>query len=166
MKSLSIATISLILLNALSIAPAQANPKLDTCNLQNSTYSAIGNPDWRIEVKPAQKRFAAVESATFLIKHKTRGEIGRYALGQSNGYGSFSLRDLSKKVDDPSPSLKPAFFDQHWRADRLLNSAPKYLFISGLGSADWYGNSPQSRETPVGELMWQLSSCSGTQSVS
>jgi hypothetical protein len=52
------------------------------------------------------------------------------------------------------------FFDANFQqAKDPAPSAPQYLFISGLGSDDWYSNLPGSRETPVAEVLWQRSGC-------
>jgi hypothetical protein len=141
-----------------TISPTIAKPNNKVCKLENSTYSAIASPDWTIEVTKAQEP-AANESVGFRLKHKIRGEIGHYNLGQSNGYGSFYLRDLEQLLDEKNAPLQPVLFDRSWQSIRTLDAFPQYLFIPNLGSTDWYGDQPQNREMPLGEVMWEFSAC-------
>jgi hypothetical protein len=136
-------------------------PQQATCPLNRATYSAIGKPAFDLQFSPIVKPKIASEFVALTIQHRDRGTIATYHLGSSLGYGSYYLRDANTSIeDDRKASLKPVFFDANFQQARdPAPSAPQYLFISGLGSDDWYSDRPGNRETPVAEVMWQRSGC-------
>lgn len=147
----------------ISLAPsAQASKPKAACPLDRATYSAIGKPDFELQFSPIEQRRIATEIVALSIQHSDRGFLGSYHIGRSQGYGSYYMQDLAKSFeDDTDADLKPVFFDANLQqTNNPENStAPKYVFISGLGSRDWYTDRPGNREKPLREVMWQLSSC-------
>jgi hypothetical protein len=152
-----------IALISLSPSAQASKPPLQkaTCPLNRATYSAIGKPAFELQFSPIAKPKIASEFVALTIQHRDRGTIATYHLGSSLGYGSYYLRDANTSIeDDRNASLKPVFFDANFQqAKDPAPSAPQYLFISGLGSDDWYSNLPGSRETPIAEVLWQRSGC-------
>jgi hypothetical protein len=145
-----------------SLAPsAQASKPKTQCPLDRATYSAIGKPAFEMQFSPIAKPKIASEFVALTFQHRDRGTIATYHLGSSLGYGSYYLRDANTSIeDDSNASLKPVFFDANFQQARdSATSAPQYLFISGLGSDDWYSDRPGNREKPVSEVMWQRSGC-------
>jgi hypothetical protein len=145
-----------------SLTPsAQASKPKTQCPIGRATYSAIGKPAFELQFSPIAKPKIASEFVALTIQHRDRGTVATYHLGGSLGYGSYYLRDANTSIeDDSNASLKPVFFDANFQQARdPAPSAPQYLFISGLGSDDWYSDRPGNRETPIAEVMWQRSGC-------
>ncbi|MFM2430591.1 MAG: hypothetical protein RLZZ511_1804 [Cyanobacteriota bacterium] len=147
----------------ISLTPnAQASKPKTQCPLDRATYTAIGKPAFELQFNSIEKRRIATEIIALTIQHRDRGSLGSYHLGRSQGYGSYYMQDLAKSVeDDTDADLKPVFFNANLQQanNPETGNAPKYVFISGLGSRDWYTDRPGHRETPIGEVMWQISGC-------
>ncbi|NJM46917.1 MAG: hypothetical protein HC860_12805 [Alkalinema sp. RU_4_3] len=145
-----------------SPSPAAKPAPKAQCPIDRATYSAIGKPEFELQFSPIENSKYATELVAFTFQHRDRGMLATYHLGGSMGYGSYYLRDLAKPIeDDADGKLKPVFFDTNWRSVKVddQGTAPEYLFISGLGVTDWYGDRTGNRNQPVGEVMWQLSGC-------
>jgi hypothetical protein len=146
-----------------SIVPnAQASKPKTQCSLDRATYSAIGKPAFELQFSPIEQRRIATEIVALSIQHSDRGFLGSYHIGRSQGYGSYYMQDLAKSFeDDTDADLKPVFFDANLQQTKSPENgeAPKYVFISGLGSRDWYTDRSGNRTQPLREVMWQFSSC-------
>lgn len=149
-------------LGVLSPVAQAAKPPV-RCPIDRATYSAIGKSEFELQFSAIENRESASESVSLSLQHRDRGMLGTYAIGQSNGYGVYYLRDLAKSIgEDSMARLSPVFFDNNWGQVRDLPSrmgAPKYVFISGLGVSDWYSNRANNRTQPLGDVMWQFSGC-------
>ncbi|MBW4443185.1 MAG: hypothetical protein KME10_18485 [Plectolyngbya sp. WJT66-NPBG17] len=55
-----------------------------------------------------------------------------------------------------SGSLMLLFFNS---ALKGVKSSQVYLHVAGLGVADWYSQGKGSRDYPLGDVMWKLSTC-------
>jgi hypothetical protein len=132
------------------------------CVLDRATYSAIGKPAFELQFSPIENRKIATESVALTLQHRDRGMLTTYHIGGTMGYGSYVLRDLSRPIEeDTGDRLRTVFFDANWQEvkDISRGNAPKYLFISGLGSNDWYADRANNRKQPLREVMWQISNC-------
>jgi hypothetical protein len=110
-----------------------------------------------------------ISNATATINHPKQKQIYSFSVTQANGYGSISFLSINPtrnglKYGD---SFGINFFDQNLRSATpgILGrevQAPKYAFISGLGSYDYYRKrSTVSKDTPpiLGELLWIYERC-------
>ena len=127
-----------------------------SCPLQKSTYTAIGNPSYTfIFSKPPtapEPRFAFAN-----LQHTKRGTIDTFVMGQGQGYGASYLESLTKQSTENNPgSFTLLFFDSGLKS---VKSPQLYLHVAGLGAADWYSKREGSRDYPLSDVMWKLSSC-------
>jgi hypothetical protein len=108
--------------------------------------------------------------ATAVIKHPLQQQVYSFNVTQANGYGStyFQLiKPISNKLEDESFVIN--FFNQNFKSAALIlgreEQAPKYIFITGLGSHDYYrrrGRSlKDSQNNPpfLLDLMWVYERC-------
>lgn len=110
-----------------------------------------------------------ISYATATINHPKQNQIYSFSVTQSNGYGSISFLSINPTSNglEYGNSFGINFFDQNLRSATLgvlgrEVQAPKYAFISGLGSYDYYKKrSTVSKDTPplLGELMWIYERC-------
>jgi hypothetical protein len=110
-----------------------------------------------------------ISYATATISHPKQKQIYNFSVTQANGYGSISFLSINPTSNgfEYGDSFGINFFDQNLRSATpgILGreiQAPKYAFISGLGSYDYYKKrSTVSSNTPplLGELMWIYERC-------
>ncbi|MEO0986543.1 MAG: hypothetical protein AAFY20_13450 [Cyanobacteria bacterium J06639_14] len=111
----------------------------------------------------------ASSDATATISHSQQTQVYYFDVGQSSGYGTISLADLSPQngtLADNSP-LNLFFFDQASQSVTPLfleetTEAPEYAFVSGLGSYDYYARRGMiTEDTPplLGDMMWVYDRC-------
>jgi hypothetical protein len=142
---------------------AETKPKVmrqATCPLAKSVYRAIANTAFEVVFMPSKSGMAS-DIAALALKHKNRGSLGTYTLSGSSGYGTLHLGEIGKKTDSNSEEkLGPYFFDSKWQnVNGVLNPAPQYFFVAGLGLQDWYSEHKDNRTYPLGDLMWKFDRC-------
>ncbi|MBD1846743.1 hypothetical protein H6F89_25700 [Cyanobacteria bacterium FACHB-63] len=147
-----IALISCLAFTLPSVAAAPSS-----CPLQRSTYTAIGNSNYTFVFSKPLATAAEPRFATATLRHTKRGTIDTFNVGQGQGYGSSYLDSLIKQSTENNPnSFMLLFFNSGLRS---VKSPQVYLHVAGLGSADWYSKREGSRNYPLGDVMWRLSSC-------
>ena len=88
----------------------------------------------------------------------SRGQVFEFDMVQSQGYGSTSLIDA--KGQKRSHLINFFNSDLSQKSIFRAETAPKYIFVSGLGSEDYYGNSLRGgRKIMLGDVMWKLDRC-------
>lgn len=109
---------------------------------------------------------AVTSKATAMITHPQEGQLYYFDLGQSQGYGSIWMGLMAQDspfnlnfFDKNLVSANPVWFE----ADI---EAPKYLFITGLGSHDYYYRRSRVYINPIqvpapllGDMMWVYHRC-------
>lgn len=157
--STTIALLGTVSALALPLLPSFAALPSPSCPMNRSMYTAIGKPDYKITFDKQMAGSSPMSGPTATLQHPKRGQIGRFTLGQGNGYGEFYLENL-KPIQDAKNSFTVAFFDAALRDLRNVDAiAPTYLHVAGLGSSDWYSGQAASRNFPLGDVMWKLSGC-------
>ncbi|MDP8964431.1 MAG: hypothetical protein M3O33_10700 [Cyanobacteriota bacterium] len=142
---------------------AASNP-LASCPITKSVYTAIGKRDYKVTFGKPPANSRPDQQATATLQHPKRGNLGTFALEQGNGYGTLYITE--QQTSNPTQNTKRGFtllfFDSSLREVKSLSLAPTYMHIAGLGASDYMQpNSQQngSRDYPLGDVMWQLSSC-------
>jgi len=108
----------------------------------------------------------SVTSATATITYPQAGEVYSFTVGQSQGYGTIYMGLI-----EDEPFFTVNFFDQNLISANPLwlgeeTQAPKYIFMTGLGSYDYYFRRHEiysyelSPVAPLlGEIMWVYHRC-------
>ena len=128
-----------------------------SCKFTNSIYQDIKGSGFELAVSKPSKGLVSV-SAVVKIGHKKRGQVFEFDMVQSQGYGSTTL-------NDGKGQHLINFFNSDLSQKSIFRAktAPKYLFVSGLGSEDYYRNSSRGgREIFLGDVMWKFSRCENT----
>jgi hypothetical protein len=107
--------------------------------------------------------------ATATINHPKQNQIYNFSVTQSNGYGSISFVSIipTSKGIEYGDGFHINFFDQNLESANpgVIGrevEAPKYVFISDLGSHDYYKRrSNVLEDTPpfLGDIMWIYERC-------
>ncbi len=156
-------TLAIALLSNLAfMLPAFAAPNpLASCPITRSVYTAIGKPDYKVTFGKPPANSGPDKQATATLQHTKRGQLGTFALGQGNGYGTLYITE--QQTSNPTQNTKREFillfFNSSLRAVQNLQPAPTYMHIAGLGVSDASSQQNGSRDYPLGDVMWQLSSC-------
>ena len=150
-----------LLSNLAFMLPAFAAPNpLASCPITKSVYTAIGKPDYKVTFGKPPANSGPDKQATATLQHTKRGNLGTFALEQGNGYGTLFITE--QQTSNPTQNKKREFillfFDSSLREVRSVSLAPTYMHIAGLGVSD-YTQPNGSRDYPLGDVMWQLSSC-------
>jgi hypothetical protein len=120
------------------------------CDLDHSVYRDAAKRGFTLEFSPSEREDATVV-ALAQVRHTTRGVIFTFEVGHSNGYGTFFL---ARTDADKAPAHDAYFFDARM-VETTVNTAA-WVFVSGLGSADWY----DTRKDPqLGDVLWKFDRC-------
>jgi hypothetical protein len=163
--------IVLVTLGMLMLATLVAEPVLPApCKISQSVYrDADGKGFELVFDEPIREK--ASSKATATITHSQVGELYKFDVNQSSGYGSIYLILL-----DYDGALEPRDFSINFFAQNLLSAtplwfgeetqAPKYAFIAGLGGHDYYRRKDDlytsgvsSLVPPLGDMMWIYNRC-------
>jgi hypothetical protein len=138
------------------------------CKISKSVYRDADSKGFEL-VFGASIPGVVMSRATATINYPKQNQIHSFSVTQSNGYGSIFLLGINanNKGLEYGDSFNINFFDQNFRSATpgVLGreiQAPKYAFISGLGSYDHYKRrSTASIDTPplLGDLMWVFERC-------
>lgn len=120
------------------------------CSFNNSTYRAVDNSDFKLEITPYPPTAAIFATAT--ITHPTRGELFSFQVTQSMYYGKRWF------IDQYNQESKAIYGFDYSSEKYRGNEAPPYLFIAGLGYADQFNNQGNNG-IYLGDTMWELSDC-------
>ncbi len=158
---------SLGLLSALTVALSadSGTATSKTCRIAQSIYrDADGNGYELIFGPPAPP----VYHSTAVIKHPQHGQIYRFLISQSSGYGTISLIDQGN--ENLKGDLTITFFDQQLKSATPLfwgdePVAPQYATVANLGRHDHYKRrndavTPATVNRPaIGDVMWVFDRC-------
>lgn len=134
----------------LLLPPLALSGAMAACDLDHSVFRDAASRGFALEFSPSEGADATLV-ALAQVKHKTRGVIFTFDVGHTNGYGTFFLTQTG--VSKPR-SLDVYFFDVRL-IETPVNTAA-WVFVSGLGSADWY----DTRKDPqLGDTMWKFERC-------
>ena len=115
------------------------------CELGHSVFRDAANQGFTLEFSPSVGEDATVV-ALAQLKHKARGVIFKFEVGQSNGFGTFFLT----RTDTAKPQSSDVYFFDARLIATPVNTAA-WVFVAGLGSADWYDT---RKEPQVGDTLW------------
>lgn len=104
--------------------------------------------------------------ASVALHHAQQDPLYRFNLTQANGYGSISLL-WRHQPHQPVQSFRLNFFSQDFKSATPVvfgrePQAPKYAFITDLGSFDYYQRRSEiSDQTPpqIVDMMWVHDRC-------
>jgi len=155
-------TVAIALLGNLAFMfPASAAPTsnpLNSCPVTKRVYTAIGKPDYKAIFAAPPANSTPDNKATVTLQHTKRGNLGTFVLGQGQGYGTLYMTEqTSNSTQNKKREFILLFFDSSLKAVQSPSST--YMHIVGLGVSDAYSQQNGSREYPLGDVMWQLSSC-------
>jgi hypothetical protein len=131
---------------------ATALPALaQTCPLTRRVYRNVNERGFVLEFRPAPPN-SAIVSATAIVSQDVRGIIFKFELVRSQGYGSYNLVQGKEAY--------PAYFFDKDGKQFNRDGTPPLLFVSGLGSADYYLNQTKGGRTIfMGDNFWQFAYC-------
>jgi hypothetical protein len=124
---------------------AAAQTSVASCKISQSVYRDLDGKGFELVFGPRLPGLPGVSQATAIIQHTRQTEVHAFSLTQANGYGSISLSALKSTTNglEYGQRFTINFFDQNLRSaspgvfGREIH-APKYAFISDLGSYDYY----------------------------
>ncbi len=144
-----------------------------TCRIDQSIYrDADGNGYELIFGPPPPSIYQGIA----VIKHPQHGEIYRFLINRTSGYGTIWLVDKGK-YNWTTDSLSITFFDHQLKSMPLVffgdaSPTPQYVTITNLGKLDHYRprnnlvKQPNLKRTPIGDVMWIFDRCQSAQSKS
>ena len=140
-------TISVMILLSFGALPAWTD-----CPLELRSYEDVEGRRMALEFDPPSRDRGPAVIAVAKLRVPDRGEVGRYEVVARPGYGDVLL--VSSEGEH-----SVYFFTEDLRSVKTAEGS-RLLFIEGLGLADWaHGETPGSREYPVGDVVWQLAGC-------
>jgi hypothetical protein len=157
-------TVLLTLATLVLTTPAFAN----SCKIDQSVYRDTDNKGFELVFGKSIPN-NGISRATAVIRHPLQKQIYSFNVTQSNGYGSTFLQLIKPNNNSEDKSYVINFFNQNFKSAGLIlgreEQAPKYLFITGLGSDDYYKrrsrSSKDSQNNPpyLFDLMWVYERC-------
>jgi hypothetical protein len=159
---MKIATLTAIML----LLPTQALAA--SCKIAQSVYRDSGGKGFELVFGTSiPGKGGAYATAT--INHPKQNQIYNFSVTQSNGYGVISFVSIipTRMGIEYGDGFRANFFDQNLGSANpgVIGrevEAPKYVFISDLGSHDFYKRrSAVSEDTPpfLGDVMWIYERC-------
>jgi hypothetical protein len=145
---------------AVALATSPAQPSLATCDLTSSIYRDVGNGGFELEFTSANQSSSGGNFASATVKYPNGSILYTFSLTQAQGYGTVSLMQAGGRdsftVNFFNADLTPASWVS-WR----WSATPTYLFINGLGAAQYYCERNQvGRTVPLlGDVMWKFDRC-------
>lgn len=127
-----------------------------TCQITKHIYRAVDDKGFELRFNnpPAN---SALHFATVTLWHPKRGNIGTLIVGNSQGFGTIYFQPQNNLED--STNISAYFFDSKFKSAEDYNSA-QFLFVSGLGSWDWYDNQMTGgRDVFLGNPIWKFDRC-------
>lgn len=134
------------------------------CRISQSVYRDVDGKGFELVFGAPPKGSPFLASAT--LHHSLQDPLYRFNLTQANGYGSISL--LWRQRPNSKPQSFPLnFFSQDFTSATPIifgrePQAPKYAFITDLGSFDYYQRRGKiSDQTPpqIVDTMWVHDRC-------
>ncbi|MGQ4647291.1 hypothetical protein [Lyngbya aestuarii] len=129
------------------------------CSIQKSIYRDADNRGFELVLSEAIPAVGSLR-ATAKINHSQQDNLYQFDVVQANGYGSFfAMNHADEFVIN--------FFDANLGAANISYigsdvEAPNAVFISGLGSHDYYNRKDQVSEKTaplLGDTMWIYDRC-------
>jgi hypothetical protein len=145
---------------AVASANSLAQPSSATCDLISSIYRNVGDGGFELEFSSANRSSSGGNFASATLKYPNGSILYTFSLTQAQGYGTVSLIEAgggdSFEVNFFNADLTPASWAS-WRR----SAAPTYLFISGLGAAQYYRERDQVGEMVplLGDVIWKFDRC-------
>ncbi|MGB3405593.1 MAG: hypothetical protein WBA77_23120 [Microcoleaceae cyanobacterium] len=138
------------------------------CKINQSVYRDAGGKGF--ELVFGESIPGTVSQATATIRLPEQGRRYAFNVVQSQGYGSTSLVMINPSSNglEFGNSFMINFFDQNLRAANpgvwgRETQSPRYAFITGLGSHDYYTNSRninvENAPSLIGDVMWIHDRC-------
>lgn len=155
MNQTSKASVYFLFLNLLLFSNS---PIYAACDITHAIYKDINNKGFELRFNDPPQN-SAVLFATVTLWHPKRGNINNFEVGSSQGFGTVYLFPKSPIESETVSQISAYFFDSNFQElDRPEIST--HIFISGLGSWDWYENQMSgSRDTVLGNPMWKFDRC-------
>lgn len=142
----------------LLILSAQKSNAFNECGIQDSIYRDVDGKGFELIFEAIEPPMGSLASS---ISIEYSGEaIYQFDMSQGTGYGSFF-------ASQGESSLLVNFFDSHLTSNNPSFIGPeikasKFMFISGLGSFDYYQRtdfSPNFYPPLIGDTVWIFDRC-------
>lgn len=135
------------------------------CKISQSVYRDADGKGFELMFGAPPKGSPFLASAT--LRHPQQDPLYRFSLTQASGYGAISLM-FRQQHSQQVQSFRLNFFSQDLQAATpgvfgQEPQAPKYAFITDLGSFDYYQRRGKiSDQTPpqIADMMWVHDRCS------
>ncbi|WP_338463081.1 hypothetical protein VZH09_13880 (plasmid) [Synechococcus elongatus IITB7] len=137
--------------------PAEARPPEQSCQLSRSIYRDVNGKGFELSFKGG--RFESVSQwAIATLRHRQKGVKTAFDVSSMQGAGGIILTPRGNKYRESKNDLNLYVFNANLTSS-VERGAPTYIFISGLGSFDWYWNRDQG-EPYVWDTLWKFNRCS------
>ena len=128
------------------------------CDITRAVYKDVSKKGFELRFN-APPQESAVLFATVTLWHPKRGNINSFEVGSSQGFGTVYLSPQSSTESETDYRISAYFFDSNFKEFNQQGASP-YMFISGLGSWDWYNNQmSEGRDIVLGNPMWKFDHC-------
>lgn len=125
-----------------------------SCDITKQIYRDVDGKGFELRFNNPPSN-SALHFATVVLYHPKRNNIGVFKVGTSQGFGTIYLEPQTESENN----ITAYFFDSQLKSVENYNLG-EFLFISGLGSWDWYDNQMNnSREIVLGNSMWKFDRC-------
>jgi hypothetical protein len=136
----------------------QANAQ-GACSIQKSVYRDANNRGFELVFSEAKPAVGSLR-ATATINHSRQNNLYRFDVTQANGYGSFFVMNQSDEFVMNFFNANLGTADISYIGPDV--KAPKAVFITGLGSHDYYNRKSEvsGNTAPLlGDTMWIYERC-------
>jgi hypothetical protein len=145
----SLATIFLLFSNSLAYAG---------CDITRAVYKDMGQNGFELRFNDSLQEVVGL-FATVTLWHPKRGNINSFEVGSTQGFSTIYLSPIYNTASETDYRISAYFFDYNFKEFNQEGASP-YMFISGLGSWDWYDNQmSEGRDIVLGNPMWKFDHC-------
>jgi uncharacterized protein YukJ len=132
------------------------NPSYAVCEITNRIYKDVDGKGFELRFSEPSSD-SAVSFANVTLWHPERNNIGVFEAGASQGLANIYFSLINKKEDNIN--IAAYFFNSNFQQSQQIDNS-HYLFVSGLGSWDWYFNQMSGgRDIFLGNPMWKFDRC-------
>ncbi|CAN1211726.1 hypothetical protein TUMEXPCC7403_16095 [Tumidithrix helvetica PCC 7403] len=154
--------LSMVLLSMQTVTGAAAS---ESCPIAKSIYRDADGKGFQLVFGPPPPR--SPFHATAAIAHPQLGQLYRFQVTQSSGYGSIWLLEQDRSNSKRENRFWITFFDRDLKSATPIflgqeTESPRYAVIAELGSHDYYqrrGTMTQSTPPLLPDVMWIHDRC-------
>ncbi|HEY9815922.1 MAG TPA: hypothetical protein V6D20_09035 [Candidatus Obscuribacterales bacterium] len=149
--------LSMISLSTLTATGVTAS---ESCPIAESIYRDGDGRGFQLVFGPPTP--GGIDHGTAVINHHQQGQLYRFKVYQSSGYGSVRLDDQNTGYPEIEGGFWITFFDQNLQSATPLflgeeTASPMYAVIADLGSYDYYRR--RGEEVLIPDAIWIFDRC-------